>query len=485
MRVHSNFFLVVLARKLILIILLAVFLSGSLVFAQDPKHAIDSEIDAEYFVLIVTKGNSLNVRQTPSASSPAVASLPNNSKVPFVSSTNNAASGKGTWFQVEYSKGKLGWVSSGYSRKVKRFKNMATSQAANLESNGLATDAEYLVLITSSKSLNVRKQSTVLSPVVGRLPSGSKVPFIKSGDRATGKENWYQVEYAQGKFGWVSKDYSRKIKAPKNEPTPKRVAKLESKSQASVEEVKPVAKTNKNNTQNSLRSADIVKKPVVEVEADSSPIESQGFFKKLFSSKTKKPDKKAPQKAEVKGEKPWANIDGFRSAKFGMGREEVTKAIFQDFGIASRNITIINHPIEGTQSLAVTVKDLLPNSGSSRIVYVFGFRSKRLMLVNMLTGHPADAAVAPQQVVDSGNLLGNHLLRKRYQDDGLVAHAKLNDGSVLIFRGKDQKGRMVLLRLSDPQSSNEDNEGLKIALNLSYIEKPGEPDVYKLKEGDF
>ena len=282
MRVHSNFFPAVLARKLILIILLAVFLSGSLVFAQDPKHAIDSEIDAEYFVLIVTKGNSLNVRQTPSALSPAVASLPNNSKVPFVSSTNNAASGKGTWFQVEYSKGKLGWVSSGYSRKVKRFKNVATSQAANLESNGLATDAEYLVLITSRNSLNVRKQSTVVSPVVGRLPSGSKVPFIKSGDPATGKANWYQVEYAQGKFGWVSKDYSRKIKAPKNEPTPKRVAKLEDKSQAPVEEVKPVAKINKNNTQNSLRSADVVKKPAVENKKDSTPVESKGFFKILL-----------------------------------------------------------------------------------------------------------------------------------------------------------------------------------------------------------
>jgi len=485
MSIRSDFFPVVLARKLILIILLAVFLSGSLVFAQDPKHAIDSEIDAEYFVLIVTKGNSLNVRQTPSALSPVVASLPNNSKVPFISSTNNAASGKGTWFQVEYSKGKLGWVSSGYSRKVKRFKNVATSQAANLESNGLATDAEYLVLITSRNSLKVRKQSTVLSPVVGRLPSGSKVPFIKSGDPATGNANWYQVEYSKGKLGWVSSGYSRKIKAPKNEPTPKRVAKLESKSQAPVKEVKPAAKANKNNFQNSLRSDDIVKKPAVENKKDSTPVESQGFFKNLFSSKPKQASKKPSQEAMVTSKKPWANIDGFRSAKFGMRRAEVTKAIFQDFGIASGKITIITHPTEKTQSLAVTVKDLLPNSGSSRIVYVFGFRSKRLMLVNMLTGHPADAAVAPQQVVNSGNYLGKHLLRKRYQDDGLVAHARLSDGSVLMFRGKDQKGRMVLLRLSDPQSSNKDNEGLKIALNLSYIEKPGEPDVYKLKEGDF
>ena len=200
----------------------------------------------------------------------------------------------------------------------------------------------------------------------------------------------------------------------------------------------------------------------------------------LFSFKS---DELATDKS-IKNTKPWANIDGFRSAKFGMGRAEVTKAIFKDFGIASRNITIISHPIEGTQSLAVTVKDLLPNSGSSRIVYVFGFRSKRLMVVNMLTGHPADAAVAPQQVVDSGNLLGNHLLRKRYQDDGLVAHAKLNDGSVLIFRGKDQKGRMVLLRLSNPQP-NKNNKDIKSTLNLSYIEKPGHPDAFQLKEGDF
>ena len=484
MRVHSNFFPAVLARKLILIGLFALVLSGSLVFAQDPKHAIDSEIDAEYFVLIVTKGNSLNVRQTPSASSPAVASLPNNSKVPFVSSTNNAASGKGTWFQVEYSKGKLGWVSSGYSRKVKRFKNVATSQAANLESNGLATDAEYLVLITARNSLKVRKQSTVLSPVVGRLPSGSKVPFVKSGDVATGKVDWYQVEYAQGKFGWVSKDYSRKIKAPKNEPTPKRVAKLEDKSQASVEEVKPVAKTNKNNFQNSLRSADIVKKPVVEVEADSSPIESQGFFKNLFSSKPKQTSNKPLQEETATSEKPLANIDGFRSAKFGMGRLEVTKAIFNDFGIASAKITIITHPTELTKSLAITVEQLIPRFGKSKVVYVFGYRSNKLMQVNIFFGHGVDKRVTSQQVVDLGNVLGNHFFKKRYQEDGLVANARLNDGSILIFRGKDQKGRMALLRLLNTQQNNKNNE-VKISLNLSYIEKPGQEDTFQLNKGDF
>ena len=391
MRPRSNFFLGALARKLILLHLLAVFLSGGLVFAQDFDHSVGSKTNSEYFVVIVTKGNPLNVRRNPSASSPVVASLPNDSKVPFVAATNNVASGKGVWFQVEYSKGKLGWVSSGYSRKIRRFENTATSQAANLESNGLATDKD----------------------------------------------------------------------------------------------VKPVAATDAADLKNSLQSDDIVKKPVVEVEADSPPVEKKGFFERFFSRKTKKQNNKTSEEVNAESTKPWANIDGFRSAKFGMKMLGVKLAISQDFKIPDKDITTINHPTERTESLAVTVEQLLPNAGKSRVVYVFGYKSKRLIQVNILTGHPVDTDTTPQQIINSGNLLGNHFFRKRYQKDGLVAHARLNDGSILIFRGKDQKGRMVLLRLSDPQPNGKNSEDLKIALNLSYIEKPGQPDTYELEDGDF
>ena len=77
------------------------------------------------------------------------------------------------------------------------------------------------------------------------------------------------------------------------------------------------------------------------------------------------------------------------------------------------------------------------------------------------------------------------LLKIRYQEDGLMAHARLNDGSVLIFRGKDQKGRMVLLRLSNPQPTEKKDEKMKIALSLSYIEKTEQADAFQLKENDF
>ena len=64
---------------------------------------------------------------------------------------------------------------------------------------------------------------------------------------------------------------------------------------------------------------------------------------------------------------------------------------------------------------------------------MFGYKTKRLIQVNILMGHPVDTDSTPQQIVNSGNLLGNHFFKKRYQDDGLVSHAILNDLSVFIF----------------------------------------------------
>ena len=187
----------------------------------------------------------------------------------------------------------------------------------------------------------------------------------------------------------------------------------------------------------------------------------------------------------IKNIKPLANIDGFRSAKFGMTMQEVKGSILKDFGMFDSKIDAISHPTEQTKSLGITIDKLLPNSGKSRVVYVFGFKSKRLMQVNILTGHPVDTDITPQQVADAGNLLGSHFFKKRYQEDGLVAHARLDDGSVLIFRGKDQKGRMALLRLSNPQPNEKKDGDLKISLILSYIEQPGQPDAFQLKEDDF
>ena len=385
MRLRSKLFSITLTRRLILIGLFTFVLSGNLVFAQDFKQSIESEVEGEGYILIVTKGNPLNVRQKASS----------------------------------------------------------------------------------------------LSPVVGSLLNGSQVPFmgITANDPINRNRFWYQVEYAKGKLGWVSGGYSKKIETPKK-PATSQVVKPDSKNEV------PIEKTKTENPENFLRPTDIVKKPAVENKKDSTPVESQGFFKNLFSSKPKQTSNKPLQEETATSEKPLASIDGFRSAKFGMGRAEVTKAIFQDFGIASGKITIITHPTELTKSLAITVEQLIPRFGKSKVVYVFGYRSNKLMRVKIFFGHGVDKSVTSQQVVDLGNILGNHFFNKRYQEDGLVANARLNDGSILIFRGKDQKGRMALLRLLNTQQNNKNNE-VKISLNLSYIEKPGQEGTFHLNKGDF
>ena len=381
MRTRLNFFLVTLTQKLILINLLAVFIFGSLVFAQVP----------EYFVLIATKGNSLNVREEPLVSSPVVATLPNNSKVPFVE-PSGAESGNGNWFQVEYAKGEFGWVSSNFSKKIKGSKNTTKVQAANIESDN----------------------------------------------------------------------------------------------QTAAQDVKPIAKMQAEDLENSLLSDNSLKVSATEVRADSSQVGEKGFIEGFLSRfrTNPKPDP-GPEEAKIKNTKPWANIGGFRSAKFGMKMKEVKKAIYQDFRISDGEIITVNHPTERTESLAVIVEKLLPNAVKSRVVYVFGYKTKKLIQVNIFLGHPVDSNATAQRIIDSGNILGNHFFKKRYQEDGLVAHARLNDGSILIFRGKDQKGRMVLLHLSNPQPNNKNDESLKMTLSLSYIEKPGKPDAYQVEDGDF
>ena len=385
MRLRSKLFLITLTRRLILIGLFTFALSGNLVFAQDFNQSIESEVEGDGYILVVTKGNALNVRQKASSLSRVVGSVLNGSQLPFTG-------------------------------------------------------------ITANDPFNINK-------------------------------SWYQVEYLKGKLGWVSGSYSKKIETPKK-PAASQVTKLDSKNEV------PIAKTKTENPEKLLRSTDIVKTPAVENKKDSTPVESQGFFKKLFSSKPKQTSNKPSQEETATSEKPLASIDGFRSAKFGMGRAEVTKAIFNDFGIASAKITIINHPTELTQSLAITVEQLIPRFGKSKVVYVFGYRSNKLMQVNIFFGHGVDKRVTSQQVVDLGNILGNHFFKKRFQKDGLVANANLNDGSILIFRGKDQKGRMALLRLLNTQQNNKNNE-VKISLNLSYIEKPGQVDTFQLNKGDF
>jgi len=180
----------------------------------------------------------------------------------------------------------------------------------------------------------------------------------------------------------------------------------------------------------------------------------------------------------------WAVIDGFWSAKFGYKEGDVLRAIKKDFKINKNSVSrVINHQ-EKTVTLGIDVKDLLAGSGPSKIFYIFGYKSKRLIHVNVTWGRPIQKKFNPEAVVSTANQLRNYFAQKKYQKNGFALNAQLGEGVILVFQGKDQKGRAARLLLSNPK--NKDGEaGENITLTLAYIEKPEDPDVFKIKDGDF
>jgi len=202
----------------------------------------------------------------------------------------------------------------------------------------------------------------------------------------------------------------------------------------------------------------------------------------------------APVKAETpakstsavaaESQKPVADIQGFRSAKFGIDEGMVRKAIATDFGIKDDKVQREEHPTEKTTILAVSVQNLLPDSGNAIVTYVLGYRSKKLVQVNVIWPKGEDTALGNAAII-----LRNYFAAMQFPPDSAVADAQLPDGGILAFRGSDQHGHMVAVLFHSTPKPKKDDKGPQpkdeAALHLSYVESPNKPDVFTLEPGKF
>jgi hypothetical protein len=208
----------------------------------------------------------------------------------------------------------------------------------------------------------------------------------------------------------------------------------------------------------------------------------------LFTITTNMANAKTSDKISKPPTKTWARIDGFRSAKFRMSKKMVLKAINKDFKIPKTKVRKDLHPSNRTSSFEITIPKLLEIGGVSKAGYVFGHKSKVLTQINVVWGFGASKDVNQQELVTVANQLRDHFLKKRYQEDMLVVNTRLNPGAMVVFRGKDQKGRMILVTLLTPVAKKgEDPKEVakKSSLTLSYMLDPVSPDILTIKEGDF
>lgn len=179
-----------------------------------------------------------------------------------------------------------------------------------------------------------------------------------------------------------------------------------------------------------------------------------------------------------------AMVEGFRSARFGMKEKSVYKSIYKDFRISKKNVERQVHPLEKTVNLGITVHNLLPQSGPSKVYYVLGYKSNCLIQVNVVWGKPVAAKPNADQVVNLANQLRKYFSEQGFEREGLVMNAPWGKDAIMVFRGSDQTGRMVLLLLDNPNNpAGMPNQN--IVLKLSYIQNPGKPDVFQIEKGAF
>jgi hypothetical protein len=177
-------------------------------------------------------------------------------------------------------------------------------------------------------------------------------------------------------------------------------------------------------------------------------------------------------------------VEGFRSATFGMTETQLRAAIRKDFNLAGDKVTVDENPTERTTVLSVTVNDLLPDVGPGRVSYILGFKSKRLFQVNILWGAPVAPEATPEKVIAAANALRDYFLGAGYQGDTIMTNARANDGSVIAFKGSDAQKRTTVLRVLGAAPAKE-GEKPAVALALSYIQDPQNPDVFRIAKGQF
>jgi len=191
---------------------------------------------------------------------------------------------------------------------------------------------------------------------------------------------------------------------------------------------------------------------------------------------------KNPKAAQL-SKKKWKVIDGFRSAKFGLNEKQLKKAIIKDFIVskARRNMTLTTKNI----ILSIYHPKLMEIGGLAKIDYIMGYKSKKLIQVNATWGAEVTKNFDPTGVVHTADLLRANFIKNRYKKSGYIMNKRLKNGDVIVFRGKDQKDRMILLRLKSPNEKKNKNGKKEISKNvslvLSYIQSPENPDAYKPK----
>lgn len=207
-----------------------------------------------------------------------------------------------------------------------------------------------------------------------------------------------------------------------------------------------------------------------------------------LSQGTKKDIPPAPPPAGASGvmSTSSANVEGFRSARFGMTEAEVKAAVAKDFKVSADAIREQPNAGERTKALVVKVPDLLPGGGTAEVSYVFGYQSKKLIQVSASWSKATDEKMTPEQLFSNSSVLRSHFMSEGFKPESIATNMPINNG-LLMFRGSDAKDRTAILLLQGTFAQGENNQRILTpgSLMLFYIADAKTPDIYRLPPGSF
>ncbi|WP_158817526.1 hypothetical protein [Methylocapsa sp. S129] len=180
-----------------------------------------------------------------------------------------------------------------------------------------------------------------------------------------------------------------------------------------------------------------------------------------------------------------AEVKGFRSALFGMAEADVRAAAAKDFAISPDAIKSGQNAIEHTQVLTLKAADVLPEGGSAEVAYVLGYKTKKLIQVNISWSKATDDKLTPERLTANAETLRAYFLGAGYKADTIVNNAPMNNG-VLLFRGADSSGRTTALLLQGSFTGDKEQRTLSPTnVNLFYLADAKNPDIYRVQPGKF
>ncbi len=187
------------------------------------------------------------------------------------------------------------------------------------------------------------------------------------------------------------------------------------------------------------------------------------------------------------------DVNGFRSAKFGMTKADVKKAIRKDFKLKKDDIKEVKNTVEHTDIYVVNVSKVNVHAGPAQVAYIFGYKSKKLIQVNVAWG--AAAVENGEKEIESLVIAGQDLIKYfagyRYLENSLIVNRQLDNGQLLLLKAQDKDKETITLMVGEiaidskaEDKAEKDKEKVPF-LRLSYIKDTKNPDIFEIEDKQF